>query len=159
MSCVDNVKKYIGTIKQKSVVDLYNQENKSGKAHRFNTWDVTNDIMNDLFLGSKGDKSFAMNKVKGIVDSDKVYNSIKGILDLNSIDKNPILEGVTDPTSITRRGIAFNHIFGSLSSESNLVKQYNLNENELQTLTKDGVLKVSTYGLFTAIGRDIAYDL
>ena len=136
----------------------------------WNIHEIKAPMFTDLFLNRDGD---TLTDVVGIIGKSEVVKkfkrSYKAMMKSGKKD-NWILNNIPDQKKdesdadykkrvgsvIRGRGIAMHHIMNAYESEANVQKNLGITEEDAESLFYNGTRKLSTVGMYSAIGRDIA---
>jgi len=132
------------------------------KPYKFDTHKVTPQLFYDLMTGKEG----SFKRLKDIVNNNNVVKKMFGINKLAE-RKNPLFADLKEPTNeqeaeeigrrMQIRGLAMKHLLGTIKSEKDVENELGLHPEDVEKLYEGGSRKVSTIGMATALGRDIAY--
>jgi hypothetical protein len=146
------------TVEQIKVKDISPKETNIEKSKRkkFDYLKIDNKMLFDLIFNS--DKSKIVNDIKNIISSPNVLIKLRDILNLkNDLSKNELYKNIKEDNidSIRNRTIAFEAIVSAFKSEQDLIDKYKLNDKQADLVRENGINKISTIGLYQAIGRQI----
>ena len=181
MKCIEKIiqskidlKRYISSIKSG---DVKVKKAKAATGVKFGPEAITPSMLLNLFTEKNGrnqqlredimEKSKEKTTIKDIVKNDKkivpsFWKKLRGLVNLepkymtifhNSDGSNDTITAI----ETIQRGIAFNHLSGSVKTEFDLMNKYNLSEEEHNQLMPPGEFlpSISAIGTAAAIGKEI----
>jgi len=140
------------------------------KPYKFDTHAITSRMYFDLLTGKKDkDDAPAFKRIKDVIKNNNVMRKLIGSIGLHLKD-NPLIDDLVKDNMTPEqknaagermqiRGIAMKHIMGAMKSEADVQKNLKISDENAEKLFTKGSRNVSTAGMATAMGRDIAFAM